>query len=160
MFRGCTSFQSDVTQWNGHNATVLESMFEDCTAFQSDVSQWNASKAIDLSQLLYMFGGCSFSKQLSPSGMRATRLISETLFCRCTSFQSDISRWNVGRATDLQSMFNQCPWSYLSMFNQCQWSYLDLSEGVLPDTSSLFLENEIRVGLASRGRLEQRELLA
>jgi surface protein len=62
MFYGCTSFTSDLSQWNVANATNLSMMFHGCVLFNSDVSRWDVAAAI--ARLYGMFQGCgSFQRE-------------------------------------------------------------------------------------------------
>ena len=41
MFRGATSFNSDLSKWNVGNVKDMSYMFDGATSFNSDLSKWN-----------------------------------------------------------------------------------------------------------------------
>ena len=41
MFRGATSFNGDVSNWNVAAVTNMQYMFQAATSFNGDVSNWN-----------------------------------------------------------------------------------------------------------------------
>ena len=43
MFRECTNFNGDLSEWNVSRVEVMNGMFEGCSNFNSDLSKWNVS---------------------------------------------------------------------------------------------------------------------
>ena len=52
MFRGATSFNGDVSNWNVTAVTLMDSMFRGATSFNGDVSNWNVEA---VTNMRYMF---------------------------------------------------------------------------------------------------------
>ena len=68
MFRGASSFQSDLSQWDVSQVTNMAYMFYGASSFQSDLSQWDVSQVTDMA---HMFNGASsFQRDLSPRKRR------------------------------------------------------------------------------------------
>ena len=90
LFRGATSFNSDISKWDVSSVTNMNVMFQYAYSFNSDISRWNVT--------------------------RVTRM--NGMFYYATNFNSDISKWNVSSVTDMGYMFhsassfnqNLCPW--------------------------------------------------
>ena len=52
MFRGASSFNSDLSSWNVSNVTDMSLMFYHTTSyFTSDLSSWDVSKVTDMSAI-------------------------------------------------------------------------------------------------------------
>jgi surface protein len=118
MFMGCTSLTTinNLNSWNVSMITSFYRMFRECVLFNDVVSNWNVSGSTNF---VSMFGGCYlFNNGLAPSvvgtGMNSWQLSTlspinmyET-FVSCSSFNQNVSSWNVSRVTNMQSMFNRC----------------------------------------------------
>jgi surface protein len=136
MFKGCTSFNQEVGNWNiisNDGLVDISSLFEGCTSFNQDLSNWDTSRIQSMSSL---FSGCtSFNQNLSSWDLSMLNTIS-SMFKGCTSFNQDVGNWinwinliyfNI---VNTSSMFEGC-----TSFNQ------DLSEWNVEniiDMSSMF----------------------
>ena len=52
MFRGATSFNQSLSNWNTGSVTSMSEMFRDTSSFNKDISDWNVSSVTDM---FYMF---------------------------------------------------------------------------------------------------------
>lgn len=92
MFRGASSFNWNISQWNVSGVTNMTEVFYFATSFNGDLSTWDVSKVITA---YYMFSDAqSFNGNLSNwnvSSITNTR----SMFSYATSFNADLSSWNV-----------------------------------------------------------------
>ena len=77
MFRGASSFTSDLSAWQTGQVTNMSSMFCGASSFTSDLSAWQTGQVTYMSD---MFRGAS-------------------------SFTSDLSAWQTGQVTNMSEMF-------------------------------------------------------
>ena len=125
MFEGCISLTTinNLNSWDVSMMTSFNRMFKDCDLFNDVVSNWNVSNCTNFQR---MFDGCDlFNNGLAPgvvgTGMNSWQLSTSSsssidmyaIFQSCSSFNQDVSSWNVSRVTLMPSMFFQC-----SVFNQ------------------------------------------
>ena len=54
MFRGATSFNVDISNWNVVYVADMQGMFMHATAFNKDISKWDVSRVWNMD---YMFWG-------------------------------------------------------------------------------------------------------
>ena len=52
MFRGASSFNGDISDWDVSNVTNTEEMFNYATSFNRDISGWNVS---NVASMRFMF---------------------------------------------------------------------------------------------------------
>jgi surface protein len=52
MFQSCTSFNSDIGNWDVSNVTNMFILFQDCTSFDQDLSSWQISQVTNLQQFM------------------------------------------------------------------------------------------------------------
>src|SRR3989339_555232 len=103
MFKGATSFNGDISNWNVSNVTNMGFLFIDATSFNGDISNWNVSNVINMN---YMFqDASSFNRDISNWGVSNVTNMSN-MFYNATSFNGDISNWDVSNVTNMQRMFS------------------------------------------------------
>ncbi|KMQ50037.1 ankyrin repeat protein [Chitinispirillum alkaliphilum] len=103
MFRGATSFNGDVGNWNVSRVTDMSEMFSGATSFNGDVSNWNVSRVTDMSGMFR--GATSFNGDIG--NWRVSRVTDMSgMFSGATSFNGDIGNWRVSRVTDMSYMFS------------------------------------------------------
>ncbi len=128
MFAGATAFNQPIGEWNTSNIDNAYGMFEGAISFNQDLSHWDLQKARDLS---YMFQGASSFNQDIGNWNVGNVINMSSMFTGASSFNQDLSRWNVSKVTNMSDMFVN---ANLSMKNYSklleQWSQLDLQQGV------------------------------
>ena len=102
MFRGATSFDKPLNNWNVSAVTEMNSMFYRASSFNGDLSRWNVSSVTDMS--LMFFGATAFNRPLNNWNVSAVTEMN-SMFYRASSFNGDLSRWNVSSVTDMSLMF-------------------------------------------------------
>lgn len=76
-FRGATSFNQDINNWDVSNVTIMNRMFDSATAFNGNIEDWDVSSVTSFQEM----------------------------FIGATSFNQDLSKWNVAGATNFKKMF-------------------------------------------------------
>ena len=61
MFKGCETFNSDLSKWDVSKVTNMTGMFRGCENFNSDLSNWDVSSVEDMRS---MFHNCKSLKQI------------------------------------------------------------------------------------------------
>ena len=78
MFKGVTSFNSDIEHWNTSSVENMQSTFENCQNFNRSLQKWNVSKVKTMN----------------------------SMFKNAKKFNQYIGSWEVSKVTDFSSMFN------------------------------------------------------
>jgi len=106
LFRGASSFNGDISQWNTGKVTTMLSMFYEATAFNRDLA-WDTSQVTDMALLFR--GASSFNGDISQWNTGKVTTM-RTMFYQATAFNRDISQWKVNTGSTKTSwMFYQCP---------------------------------------------------
>jgi surface protein len=108
MLRSCTSFNSDISDWNTSNVTDMSGMFFGATSFNQSIDSWDVSKVTNMYQ---MFRGASvFNQPLNSWNVHNVTDIS-FMFYEATLFDKDLYSWDVSNVNNLYGTFS------LSNFN-------------------------------------------
>jgi surface protein len=131
MFRGVTSFNQDIGNWDVSNITNMVRMFYNASSFNQDIGNWDVSNVIymggifsDASSFNQDIGNWDVSNVTNMSGM----------FRGASSFNQDIGNWDVSNVTTMNEMFKGVTLStqnYDNLLNK--WSQLNLQFGVTFD---------------------------
>lgn len=135
MFRGCTNFNQDISNWAVYDISDGKGMFSGCTNFNQDISH-NFGLLNDASYMFenctsldssiniiynnnctteYMFSGCtSFNKELK-LGMVLSDVYypgssanTSYMFSGCTNFNQYIGDWEMDSVITVEGMFQNC----------------------------------------------------
>ena len=171
MFNSCWSFNQDISSWNVSRVANMDSMFNYCFSFNQDISDWNVSAVTNMS---YMLNRCfSFNQNLSNwerkdgvNGATSTSTLKNvsTMFAMFseTSFNHDISNWDVSNVIKMNSMFGGGdyndllePYTWIVPFNQdiSKWNMKNVTNAYTmfyyskmnQDLSKLELNNDVDV---------------
>ena len=77
-FRGKSTFNGDIGNWNTAQVTNMRAMFSSASAFNQDIGSWNTAQVTDMG---FMFSSAS-------------------------AFNQDIGSWNTAQVTNMRGMFN------------------------------------------------------
>ncbi len=135
MFRGCTSFNGNIDNWDMSTAQDLRHMFRDATSFNQPLNSWNVSAATDMRNMFrdatsfnqplnnwqttslertnYMFAGATAFNQNISAWPMSTVFAIEGMFQNATSFNSPLAGWDVSNVTNFSYTFNKA-----TAFNQ------------------------------------------
>ena len=61
MFYGCSSFSTDLKDWNVSNVTDMCGMFYGCSSFNADIKDWDVSNVTNMTK---MVAGCKYFNSL------------------------------------------------------------------------------------------------
>ena len=89
MFKGATSFNSDISGWNTAKVKDMDFLFQNATSFNQDIGGWNTAKVLTMK---FMFQGA-------------------------TSFDQNIGNWNIEQMTDVFGMLSMFSGVTLSIAN-------------------------------------------
>jgi surface protein len=103
MFFGVSSFNQNIGSWDVSRVENFSNIFMSASSFNQDISSWNTSSAIDMS---YMFGATSFNQAIPTVGNQwnvsnVTNMAG--MFYNTTSFDQDISSWDINQVTNFDS---------------------------------------------------------
>ncbi len=89
MFRGCSAFNGDVTDWDMSDVWNMGSMFRDCPLFNQDIRGWNVGSAKEMS----------------------------AMFKNATSFNQNLGNWDIKNVSIGQTMVDMFAGATLSTMN-------------------------------------------
>ena len=111
MFVNCINFNQDLSNWDVSNVSYMTNIFYNCTNFNQPLDNWNVKNVIYTN---YMFYNCqNFNKPLNWGNKVSKVQNMSNMFHACTSFNQDLSDWNVYKVQNMTGMFSNC-----TMFNQ------------------------------------------
>ena len=131
MFAGVESFNQDIGKWNLSNVTNIQGMFSNAKSFNKDISKWDVSNVIDMRRMFC--NATSFNQDIGEWDVGNVTDMSEvfhgvklsitgedyewdeekqehikkdtTTQVKCSSFNQDISKWDVSNVIDMRRMF-------------------------------------------------------
>jgi surface protein len=104
-FRGCTSFNQSVANFNTASVTNMASMFMACPAFNQSIASFNTASVTNMS---YMFFGCTSFNQSVANFNTALVTNMEYMFNSCSSFNQSLASFNTASVRDMIQMFVSC----------------------------------------------------
>ena len=110
MFRGASSFNGDLSDWNVSSVTNMSNMFQLAFDFNQPLNAWNVSSVTDMGSMFY--GAFSFDQPLNAWDVSSVTDM-EAMFQSAPSFNQPLGDWDVSSVTDMDDMF-----LFASTFNQ------------------------------------------
>jgi surface protein len=101
-FRGATSFNGNISNWNTSSVTNMYAMFRDATSFNQNLNNWDTSK---VTTMYSMFNGAtSFNGNISNWNTSSVTLMN-IMFDGADSFNQNLNNWDTSKVTTMGSMF-------------------------------------------------------
>gem|GEM_PF-867944 len=110
MFKGATSFNQDLNDWNTEQVTTMESMFEDATNFNGQLNNFNLSNLVNMKSMFK--NTTSFNQPINEWDV-SNVITMEDSFRNATNFNQPLNNWDVSQVNSMFRMF-----SGASNFNQ------------------------------------------
>lgn len=126
MFASSYKFNGDVSTWDMSNNRDYTGMFKNCVSFSQDLAAWNVRNAESFRD---MFSGAGLfaGKGLSNWSVSEWLHDSAYMFLDATSFNGNISSWDVSRVQFMESMV--CS-DRIVIFSHCLFAMLSLNSRV------------------------------
>ena len=105
MFLDCRLFNCDLSKWDVKNVTSMVGMFEGCNSLNSDLSNWNVSNVNDMRCMFY---DCTAFKINLDKWDVKNVINMQFMFFDCTSFKSKLDKWDVSNVQNMRFMFSEC----------------------------------------------------
>ncbi len=101
MFRE-SAFNQDISNWDVSSARTLKNMFRDCP-FNQPIGDWAVSKVTSFQSIFR--GNTSFDQDLSGWGDKLGNVITMREMFRESSYNGDLSAWDVSQVVSMWDMF-------------------------------------------------------
>ncbi|MGO4919194.1 BspA family leucine-rich repeat surface protein [Maribacter spongiicola] len=110
MFRGCSSFNGIVNNWDTSTINDISGLFYEAETFNRPLANWNTRAVTDMSYTFYEAE--LFNEPLDSWNTAAVTTMSN-MFNHAEDFNQNINNWNVSNVTDMSNLF-----FYARVFNQ------------------------------------------
>ena len=100
LFKGNTSFNSNIGFWDTSNVTNMSGTMSGTTSFNQDIGSWDTSKVTDMQ---YMFHNSNFNQDIGSWNTSSVTNMSQMFWS--SNFNQDIGSWNTSSVTNMQWMF-------------------------------------------------------
>lgn len=107
MFEGASVFNQPIYRWNVSNVTNMSSMFKKATKFNRDLNDWNVSSVTSVHDMFYEAKAYNNRGQALNWGEKTKNFQDwDQMFYGATSFNIDISNWDVSGCNSMIGTFN------------------------------------------------------
>ena len=120
MFYRAVSFNGNISAWDVSAVTTMFCMFEEAQSFDCDISNWTLASLTDMFGIF--MGAESFNCGGGNIGLWNTALVENMgyTFNNASSFDQDISHWNIYAVTNMQGAFCECPVDFTDIWEERQ----------------------------------------
>jgi surface protein len=99
-FELCSSFNSNISNWDVSNVVNMFALFENATSFNQPLNSWNVSSAVTMTSLFR--GATSFNQDISSWNVSTVTGMS-FMFSGATSFNQNISSWDINQVSNFSN---------------------------------------------------------
>jgi len=138
LFKGNTSFNSDIGFWDMSNVTNTDRMFQQATAFNQDIGSWNTSSVTNMTGMFFI--ATAFNQDIG-SWDTSNNTQMAAMFQGASAFNQDIGDWDTSSVTDMSWMFASA-----HIFNQDIGSWITSSVTVMTGMFNLAYEFNQDIG--------------
>lgn len=125
MFRGASSLNQSLNNWDVSNVTNMSSLFLGASSFDQPLDNWDVGNVTNMAGLFR--SASSFNQNINTWNVGSVTSMSE-MFRDATVFNQDLNSWNVTSVTTMFSMFQRAiafngsigNWSPSSVTNMSQ----------------------------------------
>ena len=107
MFRGASSFNGNITDWDVSSVTSMASMFKDAVSFNQPISSWDVSSVTSMASMFK--DAVSFNQPISSWDVSSVTDMNGMF--AYGPFNQPISSWDVSSVTDMNGMFAYGPFN-------------------------------------------------
>ena len=102
MFYDASSFNQDIGNWNVSNVNYMGGMFMDASSFNQDIGNWDVNSVTNMGAMF--MDASSFNQNIGSWNVSNVNYMG-SMFKDASSFNQDISSWNVSSVTNMRYMF-------------------------------------------------------
>ncbi|MGM0745523.1 MAG: BspA family leucine-rich repeat surface protein [Bacteroidota bacterium] len=110
IFRGATSLNSDLNNWDVSNVVDMSDAFLGATSFNGDITNWDVGSVENMESMFD--GALAFNQDISGWDVRNV-INMRNMFANTSAFNQDISAWETISVRTMNGMFNNA-----TAFNQ------------------------------------------
>ena len=104
VFAGANSFAYGLPSWDVGNVVTCHAMFS--SKYNGDITTWTFTSAIK--DLSWMFAGnTTFNQDISGWNVASVTSMAN-MFNSASAFDQDLTGWNIGNVTNMSTMLNNC----------------------------------------------------
>jgi len=103
LFNGATNFNGDISGWGVQNVTSFSGMFKGATSFNKNIGGWNTASALGMDGMFQ--DATSFNRYIGNWDVSKVKGFMY-MFQNATAFNQDIGKWDISGADSVAYMFS------------------------------------------------------
>ncbi|WP_240923685.1 Ig-like domain-containing protein, partial [Psychromonas sp. SA13A] len=102
MFKGATSINADLSDWDTSNVTNMYGMFNGASSFNQDIGTWDTSSVTNMRDMF--LSATVFNQDIGDWDTSSVTTM-HGMFAFASAFNQDIGAWDTSNVTSMQSTF-------------------------------------------------------